>query len=517
MGAAKGEVKRVGLADDLRGFPRGQCGAGVADHRWRAVQAQEFEAHDRTLINIELEHGCAACADGFVQQAVVVPINCAAAKGRADRGVVCTGHGGEGFGHCAGQECRTPCGGNGYRRGSRQLNVKAHFDITRAKQRLRRAQVGADQVTVYCGDVERDVEDWLASLAKKRIASEVKERKGFHFSVLKNSWLVGFSDQALLVMGPVVADAQAQLQQQMVKYLKAEEEDGITVSPMYERLQTITSPMAMVAQAQALPEKFVAPFTLGTPKDTDPSQVVIAAEMDVKDGILQVKGETFSFNKEIDEALKKAAQTYRPIKGSYVKSMPADALAGIFMNVKGEQFLPMMQSNRSRQTLLMGINQAIDMDNIIRSVDGDMAIVLPSLTDNNMQMTMAAKLSHAKWLGDVDYWKTSCPAGAKIANWGKNAYFYTDGKTSFYFGVTDDKQFFSGSDQLMAQYAVKPSNHPIDAKIQKLIVGQKLAMVINLAKSSDGNGSGKDDAISTVTGLLSPVFGNLTSVVYTLN
>ncbi len=82
---------------------------------------------------------------------------------------------------------------------------------------------------------------------------------------------------------------------------------------------------------------------------------------------------------------------------------------------------------------------------------------MPSLTDNNMKMTMAAKLSHANWLGDVDYWKTSCPNGAKIANWGKNAYFYTDGKTSFYFGVTDDKQFFSGSDQLMAQYAVKPS------------------------------------------------------------
>lgn len=151
---------------------------------------------------------------------------------------------------------------------------------------------------------EGDVEDWLTSLAKQHIATEMKERKGFHFSVLKNSWLVGFSDQALLVMGPVVADAQAQLQQQMVKYLKADEDEGITASPMFERLETITSPMAMVAQAQALPEKFVAPFTLGTPKDTDPSQVVIAAEMDVKDGILQVKGETFSFNKEIDEALK---------------------------------------------------------------------------------------------------------------------------------------------------------------------------------------------------------------------
>ncbi len=62
--------------------------------------------------------------------------------------------------------------------------------------------------------------------------------------------------------------------------------------------------------------------------------------------------------------------------------MPADALAGIFMNVKGKQFLPMMQSNRSLQTLLMGINQAVDMDNIMRSVDGDMAIVMPTLGDD---------------------------------------------------------------------------------------------------------------------------------------
>lgn len=360
-----------------------------------------------------------------------------------------------------------------------------------------------------------DVEDWLSSLAKQHICTPVTERKGFHFTVLKDSWILGYSDKALLVMGPVVADAQAQLQQQMAKYLKADEDEGITVSPMFDRLESIGSPMAMVAQAQALPEKFVAPFTLGAPKDSDPSQVVIAAEMGVKDGILQIKGETFSFNKEIDAALQKAAKTYRPIKGQYVKSMPADALAGIFMNVKGEEFLPMMQSNRSLQTLLMGINQAVDMDNIIRSVDGDMAIVMPSLTDADMKMMMGAKLAHSKWLGDVDYWKQSCPAGAKIANWGKNAYFYTDGKTSFYFGVTDNLQFYSGSDELLAQYAVKPSNHPIPAKVQRLIIGQKLAMVVNLGNGA-GSGNTGSDALSAVTGLLSPIFGNLNTVVYTL-
>lgn len=177
----------------------------------------------------------------------------------------------------------------------------------------------------------------------------------------------------------------------------------------------------------------------------------------------------------------------------------------------------MMQSNRSLQTLLMGINQAVDMDNIIRSVDGDMSIVMPALSGDNMKMQMAAKLAHSKWLGDVGYWKKSCPAGAKIANWGKNSYFYTDGKTSFYFGVTDDKQFFSGSDELSAQYAIQPSNHPVDAKVQQLVVGQKLAMVINLSKSeASDQKDGKGDAISTITGLLTPIFGNLNSIVYTL-
>ena len=159
----------------------------------------------------------------------------------------------------------------------------------------------------------------------------------------------------------------------------------------------------------------------------------------------------------------------------------------------------------------MGINAAIDMDNIIRSVDGDMAIVMPSLGTDNMQMTMAARLSHAKWLSDIDYWKQSCPKGSTIGNWKKNAYCYSSGKTSFYFGVSDDKQFFSGNDQLSAEYSILPSNHPIDQHIQQMIKGQKMVMVVNLGKAGSGN-----NALQAVTGLLAPLFGQLKAVVYTL-
>lgn len=358
---------------------------------------------------------------------------------------------------------------------------------------------------------EGDVSNWLSELSQQRICSTVTERKGFHFAVLKDSWLVGFSSKALLVMGPVVAEAQAEMQRQMVRYLNADEDAGIKSSKLFAQLDSIDSPMAMVAQAVALPEKFVAPFTLGAPKDADASQIVIVAGMDVEDGVLKIAGRTFSFNPSINQALVKSQQVFRPIQGDYVQSMPDDAMAGIFMNVAGSRFLPLVQSNQGLQTLLMGINASIDMDNILRSVDGDMSIVLPTLGADHMQMMMAARLSHAKWLSDVDYWKQSCPKGSTIGNWKSNAFCYSSGKTCFYFGVTDDKQFFSGNDEVSAESSIRPSSHPISKRVQNMIRGEKMVMVINLEKSGGGG-----SAMQAVTGLLSPLFGQLTAVVYTL-
>ena len=112
---------------------------------------------------------------------------------------------------------------------------------------------------------ENDLTETFNKLAAKGACPQPKERRGFHFTVLKDAWIAGWSDASVLIMGPVTPDAQPQLQQQMAKYLKQGEEDGITTSKIYEKLDSIDSPMAMVAQAQALPEQFIAPFTLGAP------------------------------------------------------------------------------------------------------------------------------------------------------------------------------------------------------------------------------------------------------------
>jgi hypothetical protein len=351
------------------------------------------------------------------------------------------------------------------------------------------------------------LESTLTKLAKQKICQSVKQRRGFRFTVLKDSWVVGFSDKALLVMGPVTISAQSELQNAMAKYLKQNEDEGIKSMPIFNKLDSIGSPIAMVIQAQALPEKFVAPFTIGAPKNAEASQVLIAAAASIDNGCLDIKGETFSFNREVDKALKDAFKSYRPIKGRYAKSMPSNALMGMFVNVDGKKFINLLHNNKGLQALLTGINSAIDIDNIIRSVDGDMSIVIPSYTSDDLNLSMAAELSETPWLADIPYWMQSCPKGSRIVPWGKNAYYYTNDKTTFYFGVSPDKQFLSGNSKEQALASVRPTENPISSSLQQKIVGSKMVMIINWT-------SVENKQVAAFAGILKPVFGQLNSIVY---
>lgn len=350
-------------------------------------------------------------------------------------------------------------------------------------------------------------EKQLATLLRK-MGVEIKESQGFHFAALPNHWMVGYSDVSALIMGPVLPAAQSEMKQLMTRYLKAKEDDGIVGTPMYDKLDSIDASMSMVCQAKALPEYLIAPFTLGAPQGTDPSQVIIAANLEIKDGCLWISGQTFSFVKRINEALQMAQASYRPISGKYVASMSQQDAAGLFVNVDGTKFIKLMTGNRGIQIMLSGINTAIDMNSIIKGVDGDLAIITPSLGQTSFQIMMAAKLKNADWLADVDYWKQSVPAGGIIGDWGRDCYYYRDGKTSYYFGVTPDWQYMSGVSEQDAQQSIKASPNPIPKKVQEQLKGQKMAMVVNLAGIGDNTG---------ISSFLKPLFGNVNTLVYTLD
>ena len=342
-----------------------------------------------------------------------------------------------------------------------------------------------------------------------KIGQALAHKKDFDFTALPNHWIAGRSDKALLLMGPALPAEEDKLTTMMVRYLSADEETGIVGTPMFAKLDSIKAPMSLVCSADALPEQLVTPFTLGAPRDADDSQVMIAAEMRVEKGSLMIDGETFSFIPKINQALKKAAEVYRPIEGRYAATMADSPAYGLFVNVDGSRFIQLMRHNSGLKAMLSGINTAIDMDNIIKSVDGDMALITPVAGTNDFSMTMAAKLKHADWLADVDYWKRSVPAGGHIGDWGRDCYYYIGGHTSYYFGVTDDWQYMSGANKAAALASVKPSANPIDKTLRDKIKGEKMVLIVNF------NALHADKA-EAVKAMLKPMFGTVNTIVYTL-
>ncbi len=357
---------------------------------------------------------------------------------------------------------------------------------------------------------EDALKDWLNELSRQGLCNKVTERREMCYSLLRNSWAICFNSKSLLLMGPILPAQEADAIRTLSRCLKQKEDDGIKATPLYEKIDSINSPVSIVAQVDALPEKIAAPFTIGAPKEADASQIIIAASIDTgKNGCLKISGESFSFNSSINKALKEGTGKFRKLNGRYINNMPGNTLCSIFMNVNGKEFVKMLHNSTGLGMLLAGMNTAIDMDNILKSVDGDMMIGVNSYSENNIKMTMAAQLAQHGFLKDVDYWKKSCPDGSSITDWGHNSFCFKSGDTNFWFGVSDSNEFYGSTDKATAIGILKPSPAPLSSELRKTISEQRFCMALNIRQIITEN-----KEYSTITDMLAPLFGKINYVIY---
>ena len=303
------------------------------------------------------------------------------------------------------------------------------------------------------------LEGIVNDLSETGVCQKVTQRKDIRFTMVKEAWMMGFDDHAVMLMGPIASAQQTQIQQQIGRYLKQDERQGVTESKMFQKLDSIHSAMALVTQVAALPEQFTAPFMLGAPKTADASQVLLEAELQVQDQMLVIQGQTFSFNQQIDKDLQETTTLFRPMEGAFLNRLGTRTALSFLTNVEGERFLPVLQQNKGLQSLLTGAKFTIDINEVINSVEGDMLLSFSSFGDGNGRMTMHAQRGE------------------------KSDYYYSNKEE------TEPEQ----------------SSQPLT----ELLGGQRLAMVLQL------NALG-DEFAATVSGFLKPLFGDLSTIVYVM-
>ncbi len=314
---------------------------------------------------------------------------------------------------------------------------------------------------------EDDLRNTFDKMSEKGYCQKLKQQRGKYFTVLNKVWVAGFDKNTIQVMGPSVGAGQTELMRQIMKNLNAEE--GIVGTPIYDRLEQTGGGVAMVAQASALPEKFISLFTLGAPADTDPSQVLIAAEIKSVKNCLSVEcSDVFSFDKQIDAALHDYQKRLNPIEGKYLRNIPTTALFSLLINTDGTKLLPTLKQNKELRALLTGMGVKVDIDKFVEQVNGELLLTIPEGGDD-LQMGWAADLT------------------------------------------SDMSSLDKESLEELGKRKLGTASQLLPDSIQQLMKGKTTCLVINLS-AVDGD---KQQIISTLKGLMKPLFGDVSYLMFT--
>ncbi|MFN1208706.1 DUF4836 family protein, partial [Enterococcus lactis] len=72
----------------------------------------------------------------------------------------------------------------------------------------------------------------------------------------------------------------------------------------------------------------------------------------------------------------------------------------ILSGVNGENYLNLLRNNIPFRTLLIGLNTALDIDMILKSIDGDILMAMPSAKGKNFDFQLLANVRDTDWLAD---------------------------------------------------------------------------------------------------------------------
>jgi hypothetical protein len=233
--------------------------------------------------------------------------------------------------------------------------------------------------------------------------------------------------------------------------------------------------------------------------------------MQTSNNCLNITGSTFSFNKSVNSALESSAASYRPITGQFVPSLSDSDAVAVMLNFVGSNYINVLRSDKGLRAVLAGLNAAVDADNMIKSIDGDAAIVIKSMKGDKMDYSFAAKVKSDAFLDDVGYWKKSLPSGATLTDFGKDCYHLSTGDWNIFFGVRSNSVLYMGSSSKIATLAGQPSPKQLPASVANTIKGKKQCLIMNLDAIA-----ATQPTITTVKELLKPIFGDFKYIIYSV-
>ena len=265
------------------------------------------------------------------------------------------------------------------------------------------SQDGYFGVLAAVADVH-DVTSWCERLRAEGHASEVSQQRGYSWVVLEQQWLMAFDGERALAMGPAVGAAQDQLRTIIARLMGQERDDSALETELYETINKKDDLLTAVVKSDILPEEVLQP--LRTLNLAAAAQGLYLLSLDARGNELALNAEILPDNEDGEDELEELNQLLRPIRGSLTDYAHSENLFWMAVNLKGEDLLQLLRMHPAVRTALVAMNFVMDVDRILESIDGDIAVEIISGEGihANLGGSLTAQVSNIDFLSGAKSW-----------------------------------------------------------------------------------------------------------------
>lgn len=291
-----------------------------------------------------------------------------------------------------------------------------------------------------------DLEDFMETLRKEGICDEVEESDGLSIAKSQLGCYFAFNKKAFLITAPSGGPTQEYCKQFCKRLFDQKEEDSFHQSEAYSEFEDLKGELAFYADLAAIPQNMTDEMKAWLPENVRHNDVQLFSSFVAENGkavwSTALQGKTKNVQKLIEEGNK----YLQHIDGEFIESPMQNFSLWACMGVEKGALLSMLkESDTGRQMLLM-INQAIGIEQILRQVEGDVALVLPSFDKKGdiNDFLLFAEVDDDDFMDDVDYWQKSMKSyGLTMTKtMGKN-YVISGDDFSINWGLDEDKIYFA--------------------------------------------------------------------------
>jgi len=215
-------------------------------------------------------------------------------------------------------------------------------------------------------------------------AQPLEEADGLQRAWLESGFLVAWKKNTVLAVGPEVSHNRAALEQTARYCFRLSAKKSFPKSEAYERFAAMDGGVRVYASIDALPSPLGTLMRIALPAKCDARQTAFYGHSVGSDAVFCLDGEIVGKNADAQSLLDEYHKATPTFAGSLQgAAAEVGALAVLVGSAKGPNLQPLLRKDALLGPLLLGMEQSFDIGPVLNAVDGDFALRLIGLRENN--------------------------------------------------------------------------------------------------------------------------------------